>query len=266
MRSTSGNRGYPSDLNLKQWAMIQPYFPRRKKVGRRRKHSLRAIVNAILYVVKSGCAWRMLPNDYPPYQTVYWYFRTWKLNGLWKRIHDRLRERTRAQAGRDPNPSAAIIDSQSIKSSELRDDVGYDGGKKIKGRRRHILVDTLGLPIDVSVTAASVGERKEAEAIFERVHGQMPRLKKVRADGGYTGPLVGRVRERFGWDLEIIKPTSSKPGFHVRPWCWIVERTFGWLTKNRRFSKDYELRTSSSEALIRVAMIRNMACRLARAA
>jgi len=265
MRSTSSS-AYPSDLTLKQWAIIQPYFPRRKKVGRKRKHSFRVIFNAILYVVRSGCAWRMLPKDYPPYQTVYGYFRKWKVNDLWKRVTDRLRQRTRVQAGRDPNPSAAIIDSQSVKSGELRDDVGYDGYKRIKGRRRHALVDVLGLPIDISVTAASVQERTEAAAMFERVKGKMPRLKKIWADGGYTGPLVDWVRRKCGWDLEIIKPTSPEPGFHVRPWCWIVERTFGWLTKYRRFARDYELTTTSSEALIRIAMIRNMACRLARSA
>ena len=258
---------YPSDLNRREWAVIQPLFPRRKrKGGRPPKHSKKDVVNGILYVLRTGCQWYALPKDYPPHQTVYGWFAKWKRNGLWGRVNERLRRRVRIVVGRDPEPSAAIIDSQSVKTAEVSSDVGFDGGKRIRGRRRHIIVDILGLLLGVSVTAASVQDRDEAERMFEALEDAMPRLEKIWADGGYTGKLVDYLLEVFGWDLEVITPTKAEPGFHVRPWCWIVERTFGWLNKHRRLSKDYERDPASSEALIRVAMIRNMACRLAEAA
>lgn len=229
-------------------------------------HSKRDIVNGILYSLRTGCQWHALPKDYPPYKTVYDWFLKWTKSGFWGRVLKRLNERVRIQAGRDPEPSAVIIDSQSVKTAEASNDVGFDGGKKIKGRRRHVVVDVLGLLVALSVTAASVQEREEAEHIFEALGDEMTRLEKVCADCGHNGPLGDYLLGTFGWDLEIITPTKAKPGFHVRPWCWIVERTFGWLNKHRRLSKDYERGTAPSEAPIRVAMIRNMACRLARAA
>ena len=260
-------RRYPSDLSRGEWAVIQPMFPRRKRRGGRPPlHSKRDIVNGILYSLRTGCQWYALPKDYPPYKTVYDWFLKWTKSGLWGRILQRLNERVRVGAGREPAPSAVIIDSQSVKTAEASNDVGFDGGKKIKGRRRHIVVDVLGLVFAVSVTAASVQEREEAERIFEAMEDDVPRLEKIWADSGYSGPLGDYLLGTFGWDLEIITPVKAAPGFHVRPWCWIVERTFGWLNKYRRLSKDYERGTAASEALIRVAMIRNMACRLARAA
>jgi putative transposase len=257
---------YPSDLTLREWATIQPLFPRAKRRGRPSKHSKKGIVNGILYVVRTGCQWYALPNDYPPYKTVYDWFAKWTRSGLWGRLLKRLNERVRVRAGREPEPSAVIIDSQSVKSGGISEDVGFDGGKGINGRKRHILVDVLGLLFGVSVTAASVQDRDEAERIFEALEDDMPRLEKIWADGGYTGKLADYLLGGLGWDLEIITPTKAEPGFHVRPWCWIVERTFGWLTKQRRLSKDYERSTAASEALIRVAMIGNMARRLAQPA
>jgi putative transposase len=259
------DKRYPSDLSLREWSVVQPMFPRRKRRGRPPAHSKKDIVNAILYVVRTGCQWYALPKDYPPYKTVYGWFRTWRKNGLWGRVLNRLNTRARVLAGRQPEPSAVIIDSQSVKSGGASEDVGFDGGKKIRGRKRHIVVDVLGLLVALSVTAANVQEREEAERIFETMEDDMPRLEKIWADGGYTGSLGDYLLGCFGWDLEVITPTKAKPGFHVRPWCWIVERTFGWLTKHRRLSKDYERKTASSEALIRAAMVGNMARRLAQA-
>lgn len=256
--------GYDTDLSNKEWQIIQPLFPRKKKTGRVRSYPMKEVVNAILYVVRTGCAWRLLPNDLPPKSTVYGYFRGWVKDGLWEGINDKLRKKVREKEGRDADPSAAIIDSQSVKMCDQAGVKGYDGGKKIKGRKRHVLVDVLGLLIAVKVTAASFGDRKGAEFLFEKMKNSLPRLEKIWADGGYTGPLQTFVEKTFGWILEIIKPIRDKgPGFHVRPWCWRVERTLGWLNKNRRLSKDYEVLEATSEALIQISMIRIMLRRLA---
>ena len=184
-------------------------------------------------------------------------------NGLWENINNTLRPKVREQAGRNADPTAAIVDSQSVKAVDQAVSKGYDGGKKVKGRKRHFMVDVLGLLIVTCVTAASLGDRKGAHILFDKSKPVLPNLIKVWADGGYCGPLESLVSKAYGWILEIIKPVRKGPGFHVRPWCWRVERTFGWLNKNRRLSKDYEVLEATSEGVIYVCMVRLMVRRLA---
>ena len=256
--------GYKTDLTDEQWRKIVVYFPRARKRGRPRVHPLRSIVNAIFYATKTGCAWEMLPNDFPPKGTVCDYYYQWIENGLWEKINKKLSEQVRVKEGREIKPSAAIIDSQSVKSAGQAGAKGYDGGKKIKGVKRHILVDVFGLVIACLVTAANVSDRAGASILFGHAKPDQPRIEKVWADGSYTGPLVEETKKNQDWSLEIIKPVTGKgPGFHVRPWCWRVERTFGWLNKYRRLSKNYEVHESTAENLIFISMTQIMLKRLA---
>ncbi len=209
---------YDTDLNPSEWQVIQYLFPRAKKLGRRRTYSRWSVVNSILYVLRTGCAWRLLPNDLPPWPIVYHYYREWKIQGLWARINLRLTEKVRIAAGREASPSAGIIDSQSVKASDTCQSSGFDGGKKINGRKRHILVDVLGLLIAVVVTSASTQDREGAIINYWSRCNSLPRLQLLWADGGYTGPFIPLVKKIFGWIVEIIKPVTNKgPGFHVRP-------------------------------------------------
>lgn len=260
-------QAYDTDLTDTQWALIAAFFPEQfaGKRGRPRKHTRREIVNAILYILTAGCVWRLLPHDLPPWKTVYDYFRTWSNDGTWEQITTTLRERVRKNAGRKAEPSAGSIDSQSVKTTEIGGERGFDGGKNIKGRKRHIVVDTMGLLLAVVVTAASVQDRDGAKLVFKKVKAQFSRLRLLWADGAYKGPLIDWVKEHCGWVLQIVTRPEGTKGFVLLARRWVVERTFGWLNSSRRLSKDYEFLPEHSEAFIHVAMIRLMVKRLARA-
>jgi len=255
---------YSTDCTDAEWQVIAPLIPAAKAGGRPEAYPKREIVNAIRYVVRTGCAWRLLPHDFPPYRIVYHYFRTWRADGTWERVHDTLRRRLRKAKGRDPEASAGLLDSQSVKVTDQGGPRGFDAGKLVKGRKRHLLVDTLGLLLAVVVTAASVQDRDGAKRLLRRMVGRVPRLAHLGADGAYGGDLIEWVATTCGWVLEIVQRAAGTVGFVVLPKRWIVERTFGWLGRFRRLSKDYEVLPETSEALIRIAMISLMVHRLAR--
>ncbi|HLM01773.1 MAG TPA: IS5 family transposase [Pyrinomonadaceae bacterium] len=245
---------YPTDLSDEQWKLLYLMLPPPERFGRKRSVDLREVFNALCYLARSGCQWRLLPKEFPAWQTVYYYFRLWRDAECFIVINDRLREELRKRAGKNENPSAAIIDSQSVKTDEQAEAKGYDAGKKVKGRKRHILVDTLGLLLKAKVLTADVQDRDAARMLLTEIKEQMPRLQLIWADGGYRGKLIIWVAVQCLWMLEIVKRNDSMKMFIALPKRWIVERTFSWLNRNRRLSKDYERKIESAEAWLYLSM------------
>lgn len=264
-------KSYPTDLTDGQWAEVGPLLPAAKPGGRPRTVDLREVLNATLYVSRTGCAWRHLPHEFPPWGTVHYYYRRFRLDGTWAAVNDRLRERVRVAAGRDPTPSAACVDTQSVRTTRRGGppgSVGHDANKKVRGRKRHVVVDTLGLVLAVVVhsaglqdnTAGAVGAVILRLAAMLRA-GRLPRLRVIWADGMYRGwPNVWA--SALGWTVDLVKRAAGAKGFAVVPKRWVVERTFAWLGRYRRLARDYEFDTASSEAMIHIAMINLMLHRL----
>ena len=226
--------------------------------NRKRKHPLIDVVNALFYITKSGIQWRMLPKEYPKWQLVYYYFRKWTAEGLIEEIHKFLVGYCLKQRKKEESPSLCLIDSQSVNTSSMTFEKGYDGGKKIQGCKRHIVTDTLGLLMSVVVHSADIQDREGAKLVIEQLRYDYPRLKKILADGGYTGQLIEWVLKGFGWTFEIVHKVVGITGFNVFPKRWVVERTFGWFSFNRRLAMDYQVNMECSAAFIHMTMIRIM--------
>jgi len=254
---------YPSDLTLQQWECIKELIPPAKRGGRPRTLDMHRVVNGILYVVVGGIQWRLLPQEYPAWKSVYHYFRQWRHAGIWKRIHDTIRALLRRHDGRHKHPTAGSIDSQTIKAGTHPDVRGYNAGKKILGRKRHVAVDTLGLLLVVVVTSATLQDRDGARLVLHRVGGVGKKLVRLWVDGAYQGPFIEWAQNLLRLLVTPVKKLAEQKGFTVLPRRWIVERTFGWFTLHRRLVKDYEVKTRHSESMVYLAMLRLMLRRLA---
>jgi transposase len=255
---------YPSDLTDAEWKIVQPLLPGRNRVGRPRKVKLRRVWNAIQYLAAAGCAWALLPKDFPPASTVRYYFYRWRDDGLLAEINRELVAGARLAAGRNVQPTAGVIDSQSVKTSENTSLSGYDAGKRIKGRKRHIITDTCGNLIACEVHTANIQDRDGAPGVFAKLRREAPKLRHMFADGGYAGPKLRGALVNLGrWTLQIVKRSDTAQGFEVLPRRWVVERTFAWLGRCRRLAKDWEKSIESAEAWLLIAHIRRLTRHLA---
>jgi transposase len=262
---TRRRQRYPSDTSDEQWAVIEPLLPAVNSGGRPEKHPRRAVVDAILYVVRTGCAWRQLPADFPPWQTVYWYFNQWEQSTVTEKVLPVVRGQLRVEEGRGPEPTAGLMDSQSVKGADTvgRESRGYDAGKKINGRKRFITTDTLGLLITVTVLSAGVQDREGAKTALLG-HYLASRVRFLFADGGFAGRLLEWATTILATTISIVRKPADQKGFAVIPRRWAVERTLAWITAHRRLARDYERIPAHSEAMIRWAAINTITRRIAR--
>jgi len=256
---------YASDTTDAEWAIIAAHLPAPSTRGRPRTTILRDVVDAIFYLAQSGCQWRLLPKDFPPFTTVQGYFYRWRDDGTWQTVNHHLMMQAREAAGRDASPSAGVIDSQSVRTTEAGGPRGYDAGKKIKGRKRHLLTDTTGLPVAVLVHEADIQDRDGGPALLESIRSLCPWLRHIFADGGYAGEKFAAALVPLGdWTVEIIKRSDTAKGFVLLPRRWVVERTIAWLNRNRRLAKDFEALISTSTAWVMIASVELIMRRLAR--
>jgi transposase len=256
----------PSNLTDGEWEILEPYFPRPSHVGRPRKWPMRIIVEAILYMLRGGLPWRMMPPGFPPWSTVQRWFYLWRDDGTWQRINHYLIQDARMAQGSEASPSAGVIDSQSVKTTESGGVCGYDAGKKTKGRKRHIITDTNGFLVHAVIHSADIQDRDGAPLVLVGIRSSIPWLRHVFADGGYAGDKLRKALTKIGdWTIEIIKRSDRAKGFIILPRRWVVERTFAWLNRNRRLAKDFEQSIASATAWLFMASVQLLARRIARA-